>query len=90
MPNKDQTLLIKKLIYKSKYMGCRENDIIFSHFAINNLAQMQGKKLFLYADLLQQNDADLFAWVTQQSSPKPEYADLIAQIINHIKSTKNG
>ena len=71
------------LIYKSNYMGCRENDIIFGSFASNNLGNISDAELLLYADLLRENDTNLFSWVTGQSKPPERYLALIKKIIDY-------
>jgi len=83
MLKKDKQEFIKMLIYKSNYMGCRENDIIFGRFASNNLHNMPDNKLLLYRDLLAENDANLFTWVTSQSPVPKKYSALIEKIIDY-------
>ncbi len=90
MTNKVLEFLIKKLIYQSKYMGCRENDIIFGTFASNNLPTMDDEKIFLYAQLLQHSDTDLLSMITGLTQIDGKYAALIEQIINYTKTIKNG
>lgn len=87
--NEKRNILIKKLIHNSMYMGCRENDIIFGSFAVANLVNMSDQKLFLYAALLQQNDADLLSWVTKQSPADKKFIKIITQIIDYVDN-KNG
>jgi succinate dehydrogenase flavin-adding protein (antitoxin of CptAB toxin-antitoxin module) len=90
MNNQELKLLIKKLIYQSKYMGCRENDIIFGNFASDNLPGMDAKKIFLYAKLLQHSDTDLLSMVTGIRKADSKYAALIEQIMNYTKVITNG
>lgn len=83
MLKNDKEALIKRLVYKSKYMGCRENDIIFGTFAANNLHNMADNELLLYQDLLEQNDAQLLAWLTSQAKAPQKFSALIEKILNY-------
>ena len=73
--------MLKKLIYKSHYMGCRENDIIFGKFAKNHLASLNKSDLLLYEDLLKQTDADLWSWINCVKIAPTIFHDLLNKII---------
>lgn len=63
--------------------GIREMDLILGPFADNTLAGMTGADQDLFERLLEENDHDLYAWVTgAQPAPGP-YAALIARIARH-------
>jgi antitoxin CptB len=85
----DKQSFIKMLIYKSSYMGCRENDIIFGQFAVNNLHNLLDNELLLYQELLEQNDAELFAWITKQKKAPRKFSALIKRIVNYKISIKD-
>ncbi len=82
----NHSYLIKKLIYKSNYMGCKENDIIFGRFAKHNLEQMDAEELLLYAKLLEYNDADLLSWITGEAKPDEEFELLIHKIKKYTEA----
>ena len=46
---------------------------------MTRLPDMSEATLELYDDLLNENDHDLYQWVTRQFAPKPEYTDLIKE-----------
>ena len=47
---------IKKLIYRSKYTGTRETDILLGNFAENFMESLTDDELLAYQDLLDSGD----------------------------------
>lgn len=76
--------LQKKLSYRSKNRGCREMDYILGSFAEKYLSMMDKKKLESYSLILDQNDNDLYNWITKKSSAP---SGLDAEIINKLSET---
>jgi antitoxin CptB len=71
---------LKRLKMRSMRRGIKEMDLILTAFADANLADMDAGVLDLYDALLNENDQDLYQWVTgQQTTPDP-YGELIANI----------
>ena len=52
----NRTVFIKKLIYRSKYTGTRETDILLGNFADNHLKNLDDDDLLAYQDLLNSGD----------------------------------
>ncbi|QUJ77097.1 succinate dehydrogenase assembly factor 2 [Sulfitobacter albidus] len=75
---------IKRLAMRSMRRGIKEMDLILQAFATDRLARMDDAGLDLYDALLEENDHDLYQWVTGQVAPKPQYAELVAEIQTHI------
>ncbi|MEY4463494.1 MAG: hypothetical protein RLZZ81_465 [Pseudomonadota bacterium] len=73
--------LQKKLLYRSKNRGCKEMDYILSSFAEKYLFLMDEKKLESYTLILDQNDNDLYTWITKKSSTP---SNLDTEIINKL------
>jgi antitoxin CptB len=71
---------IKRLKMRSMRRGIKEMDIILSAFADDNLHLMSEQDLLTYDSLLDENDQDLYQWVTGQVSPADEFKDLITRI----------
>ncbi len=71
---------IKRLKMRSMRRGIKERDIILSAYADAELAGMSESKITLYDALLQENDQDLYSWVTGQTNPPAEFQDLLAEI----------
>jgi antitoxin CptB len=71
---------IKRLIMRSMRRGIKEMDIILSAFAAENLEGMDDATISLYDNLLNENDQDLYQWVTGQVPAPDQFAAMIAQI----------
>lgn len=71
---------LKRLRMRSMRRGIKEMDIILSAFADDHLASMSDAELLQYDSLLNENDQDLYQWVTGQHSPPDELADLVTRI----------
>ena len=52
----NRNVFIKKLIYRSKYTGTRETDILLGNFADNHLKNLDDDDLLAYQDLLNSGD----------------------------------
>jgi antitoxin CptB len=57
---------IKKLLYQSKNRGYKENDIILGRFAERFLNDMNDEDLANFEIILEQDDADIYNWVTKK------------------------
>lgn len=71
---------IKRLKMRSMRRGIKEMDIILSAYADNSLAQMSEADITLYDALLNENDQDLYSWVTGQTVPPEKFTDMLAEI----------
>ena len=52
----NRNVFIKKLIYRSKYTGTRETDILLGNFAENHLKYLDDENLLAYQALLNSGD----------------------------------
>ena len=75
---------VKRLAMRSMRRGIKEMDLILSAYAGDRLPDMNMQALELYDDLLDENDHDLYQWVTGQFEPKPQYGAMIEDIQAHI------
>ncbi|WP_377186678.1 succinate dehydrogenase assembly factor 2 [Ruegeria meonggei] len=71
---------IKRLKMRSMRRGIKEMDLILSAYADRNLNDMDAPALDSYDALLQENDQDLYQWVTGQVQPPDSFTGLIADI----------
>lgn len=69
MPAVQKTIFAKKLLYQSSHRGCKETDFILGKFAEKFLPSMNIEQLQLFAKILEQNDSDIYDWVTGKSVP---------------------
>ena len=80
---------IKRLKMRSMRRGIKEMDIILSHFADQALKVMSGAELIVYDHLLEENDHDLYSWVTGAAAAPPEYLGLINEIVAGLQTQTN-
>ena len=71
---------IKRLAMRSMRRGIKEMDIILSAYATANLATMDEDTIQLYDQLLDENDQDLYQWVTGQATAPAKFGQMIGQI----------
>ena len=62
---------IKRLIYRSKYTGTKETDLILATFARQSLANLEDPLLDEYEALIENSDPDLYMWISGRK-PVPE------------------
>lgn len=67
MTSSEKDILIKKLLYKSLHRGCKETDLILGNFATSFINEMEMDELLAFEEILKQNDADIYDWVTGKS-----------------------
>ncbi|WP_341764531.1 succinate dehydrogenase assembly factor 2 [Candidatus Tisiphia endosymbiont of Beris chalybata] len=61
--------LAKKLLYQSKNRGCKETGLILSKFAAIYLPTMDQESLRNFALILDQDDIDIYDWITNKTIP---------------------
>jgi antitoxin CptB len=62
------TVRRKRLIYRSRYRGVLESDLLFGRFADRYVATMEDVQLDRYEALLEESDQDLLAWIAGRAS----------------------
>lgn len=71
---------LKRMTMRSWRRGTKEMDMILGPFADRRLAGLDAGELELYDRLLEENDQDLYQWVTGQAPTPPDYLDLLTKI----------
>ena len=71
---------IKRLAMRSMRRGIKEMDIILSAYATENLETMDEATIQLYDVILDENDQDLYQWVTGQVPAPEKFRQMIARI----------
>ncbi|GKY90220.1 succinate dehydrogenase assembly factor 2 [Sinisalibacter aestuarii] len=89
MSETDETRL-KRLAMRSSRRGIKEMDIILGRYAAARLAGMDGAALDSYEALLNENDHDLYQWVTGQVPAPAPFAALIAEIADFAGAAARG
>lgn len=81
--------LRKKLIYRSLNRGCRENDFLLKAFAERGISKLPESKLKTLDDFLQEDDLEIFTWITTKLRAPKKYQTLINQIKRANNAAKN-
>ena len=71
---------LKRMAMRSWRRGTKEMDLILGPFADARLAAMDGAALDLYDALLEENDQDLYPWITGALPVPSKFAALMAEI----------
>lgn len=71
---------VKRLHMRSMRRGIKEMDLILSAYAAARLDGMDDASLAIYDELLNENDHDLYQWVTGQVEAPDTLAPMIADI----------
>lgn len=76
-----QDIRLRRLVYRSWHRGCKETDVILGPFADEALHTLDAEALNVYETLLDEQDADIWLWLTGKEAPeRPEYGAVIAKI----------
>src|SRR3546814_6885906 len=73
-PSQDSATRLKRLRFRSWHRGTREMDLLLGRFADGNLPRFSACQLARFEELLEQNDVDIYNWVTRRE-PIPRAAD---------------
>ncbi len=71
---------LKRLTMRSMRRGTKEMDILLMRFAEARLATMEPEALDAYEALLDENDQDLYQWISGQRPAPAAHAALVAEI----------
>lgn len=66
--------------------GTKEMDLILGPYADGELAGMGATSLDLFDGLLEENDQDLYAWISGHQTPPEKFAGLLSVIGSHARS----
>jgi len=75
---------LKRLHMRSIRRGIKEMDIILTRFSEQRLHDLKDADLDLYEALLEENDQDLYQWVTGQVVAPERYASIMAQVVQSL------
>ncbi|EFX04310.1 tpr repeat protein [Grosmannia clavigera kw1407] len=75
----DPTTKRARLLYQSRKRGTLESDLLLSTFAAQHLGSMTAAQLDEYDRFLDENDWDIYYWVTQDEGEAAEAARLVRE-----------
>ncbi|NBO19140.1 MAG: succinate dehydrogenase assembly factor 2 [Proteobacteria bacterium] len=73
MKQETRDVRIKRLLYQSWYRGCKETDKILGRFARAHIEALSADDLDLFEQLMNEDDHDIFAWITGKQPIPTEY-----------------
>ncbi len=71
---------LKRLRMRSMRRGIKEMDLLLMTYAEHRLAALSGAELDVYEALLEENDQDLYAWVSGKDAPPAYLSDMLADV----------
>lgn len=71
---------LKRMTMRSWRRGIKEMDLILGPYADARLADLDTPTLDLYDQLLEENDQDLYPWVSGAQPCPPHYLELLTEI----------
>ena len=74
---------IKRLKMRSWRRGTKEMDMILGPFSDTQFPKLDEETLQLYDSMLDENDQDLYKWITGAAPTPPQYLDLLTVISAH-------
>ena len=76
---------IKRLKMRSWRRGTKEMDMILGPYSDTEIVKLSSETLELYEALLNENDQDLYVWMSRQAVPPVEHVEIIEVIQNFHK-----
>ncbi|MAE50509.1 MAG: succinate dehydrogenase assembly factor 2 [Micavibrio sp.] len=75
----------KRLIFRSEHRGTKEMDLLLGSFAKKHVPEFNEQELREYEALLEENDPDLYNWITEQETPPEAVAgySMFPKIVGH-------
>ncbi len=75
----------KRLLYRSKYCGNKEMDLILGTFAERHLDAMTEAQLDKYDDLIRNQDLDLYDWISGREPVPAEHDHDVMALLKEFK-----
>jgi antitoxin CptB len=80
----------KRLVHRSRYRGCREADLIFGRFADAHISSMDQAALERYEALIDEDDQDLLAWLTDREAVPERHDNDIFDLLKRFNVADAG
>ena len=78
--NETRETRLKRLNMRSMRRGTKEMDILLMRYAAARLADLSDEQLGAYEALLDENDQDLYQWISGQVPAPAVHAPMISEI----------
>ncbi len=77
----ERELWRKRLTYRSEHRGCKETDIVLGTYCRRSLAALDDDALACFEALLEEDDADIWQWLTEKKPcPNPRFDSLLSAL----------
>ncbi len=78
----------KRLAFRCWHRGTREMDLMLGRFADRHLTNMDDDQLGQFEKLLENNDPDLYNWITGHETPPPDQDSATLHLLQNFKVTE--
>ena len=80
-PPLTRDLWLKRLTYRSWHRGCKETDLVLGNYCARHVADLSEADLHLFEAFLDEDDAQIWAWLTEKTPcPTAAYAPLLQSL----------
>ncbi|MEM6577703.1 MAG: succinate dehydrogenase assembly factor 2 [Pseudomonadota bacterium] len=76
---------LKRLKMRSMRRGIKEMDLLLMAYAEHRLASLSEAELDTYEALLDENDQDLYAWVSGKDAPPARLSDMLDDVARNYR-----
>jgi antitoxin CptB len=74
----------RRLIYRSRYTGMKETDLLLGPFATQHVPGFSAEQLDRYERLLHEPDPDIFDWATGRQAVPGEHDNDVMALLKHF------
>ncbi len=85
MTDETREIRIKRLIYRSRYTGTKETDLLLGSFATRHLDTLDETLLADYEALIENSDPDLYMWIRGRKPVPVEWDGEIMKLLKTFK-----
>lgn len=90
-PQHSHDVRIRKIRYRSWHRGCKETDVILGNFADKALHMLDaGEELALYEALLDEQDVDIWNWMTDKTPLADGRYDCLKERLRSFAHAESG
>jgi antitoxin CptB len=76
----------KRLLYRSRYTGCKELDTLLGPFAERHLDSLSEVELAQYETLLSQPEPEIYAWLSGRQPAPAAVGRAVAALLHNTKT----
>ncbi|MFO0110361.1 MAG: succinate dehydrogenase assembly factor 2 [Alphaproteobacteria bacterium] len=76
---------LNRLRYRSAHRGCKETDLILGGYAEHYLDQLNPQELAIFEDFLEEEDVDIWSWLTEKSQPEKSAYQPLLKVLRTVQ-----